>query len=441
MNASRKLFSIFALLAIFSLIFVAPARAFDGRNGETVTIAADEVVDGDLYVNANQFTLDGVVKGDVIVFGTVIVINGTVEGDLIAAGQSVVINGNVGDDARIAGAILLVGDHASVGGDLVAAGASLEAKQGSAVEQELVAGAAQVLLAGSVKEDVLVGSGALDLRGQFGGDVNASVGDPNEKDAGGPPISMFFPGNDIPVPNVAPGLSISETARIAGDFDYTQSADIKIPSGIVGGKITRTQPVVDPAEQKVKPTPAQLALTWTFDLIRAIVTLVLLGLMLRWLAPKWMSALVDKARAKPVTALGWGVVSYAAFFFALFIILAIMIIGGMLFGALTLGGISGTIVWSGILAIFALVLTFVLATAFFAKIIVAWLGGSLLLNRFAPSMAENKFAPLILGVILLAVLMALPFIGWIFKLLAVLLGLGALWLWGAEAWQTRRAAQ
>jgi len=438
MNASRKFVSVLAMFAILFFAFASPARAFDGRNGETVLIAADEVVDGDVYANANQFTLDGVVKGDLIVFGTVIVINGTVEGDLIAAGQSIVINGTVGDDARVAGAILAVGDSAKIGGDLVAAGASLEVKQGSLVEQELVVGAAQVLLAGNVNEDVLVGSGALELRGEFGGDVNASVGDPDE-DAGGPPISMFVPGNEVPVPNVMPGFTISEKARIKGNLEYTQSADIKIPSGVVGGKVTRTQPVVDPAEQKIKPTPAQMALTWTFDLIRAIVTLTLLGLALRWLAPKWTATLMEKARVKPVTALGWGVVSYAAFFFALFIVLALMIIGGGLFGALTLGGISGTIVWSGIFAMFALTLVFVLATAFFAKIIVAWLGGKLLLARVAPQMAENQFAPLIVGVVLLAVLMALPFIGWVFKMLAVLLGLGALWLWGAEAWQTRRA--
>src|SRR3989304_5776128 len=75
------------LVAIFALALAIPARAFDGRGGDTVTIPAGEVIEDDLYVGAGTFTLDGVVKGDLIVAGSTITINGTVEGDLLAAGR------------------------------------------------------------------------------------------------------------------------------------------------------------------------------------------------------------------------------------------------------------------------------------------------------------------------------------------------------------------
>jgi hypothetical protein len=129
------------------------------------------------------------------------------------------------------------------------------------------------------------------------------------------------------------------------------------------------------------------------------------------------------------------------FFFAILIILAAMIIGGMLFKALTLGGLMATTILFGIFTIFALVSFFVLAVAFITKIAVAWLGGKLLLDKFNPALAEKKFVPLIVGVVILAILMAIPYVGWIFSLLAVLAGLGAIWMWSGELWRARKAAR
>lgn len=436
MKTSHKIFSIFTLLALLALTFATPALAFDDRSGDVVEIKADEVIEDDLYVGASKFTLDGTVKGDLVVFGETITINGTVEGDLIAAGQTIIINGKVSDDARIAGAALKLGKSAFIGGDVVAGSASLEAEKGSVVEGDVVVGAGQTLLEGKIGDDVMAGTGSLELNGEIGGDVKAEVGDPEE---GAPPMSMFMPQAQIDFPSVKPGFNVGEDAKIKGDLEYTQSKDVKIPSGVVAGKVTHKEPVVDPETVVVPPTPAEKALTWTLDLLRTIITWIAFGLLLGWLLPLFMKALMDKVQTQPGASLGWGLVSYAAFFFALFLLLTVIILGGILFGALTLGGISGTIVWIGILALFALVIGFVLVTAFLTKIVVAWLSGKLILSRIKPELADHKFWPLILGVVIVAVLVALPFIGWLFGLLVTILGLGALWIWGRDAWQARKA--
>jgi hypothetical protein len=85
----RKWVGLIGLICLVLFTFAPTALAFEFREGDTVVIGAGEVVEDDLYVGANTFTLDGTVKGDLIVFGSTIEINGTVEGDLIAAGQSV----------------------------------------------------------------------------------------------------------------------------------------------------------------------------------------------------------------------------------------------------------------------------------------------------------------------------------------------------------------
>ncbi len=436
MKTTYKIISIFTLLALMVLTLVTPAQAFDGRSGDNVVIKADETIEDDVYVTANNFTLEGTVKGDLVVFGTTITINGTVEGDLIAAGQSVTINGKVTDDARIAGAALKLGKTAIIGDDVIAGGASVEAENGSVVEGELVVGAGQALLDGQVTGDVLAGTGSLELNGEFGGDIKAEVGDPDE---GGLPPSIYMPQADIDFPSVKPGFNVGGNAKIAGNLEYTQSKDIKIPAGAVSGKTIRTEPVIDSNKVVVQPTPAEKAMTWTFDLLRTIVTWIIFGLLLGWLAPTFIKTLMEKVQTQPAASLGWGVLTYAAFFFAILVILVAMIAGGILFGVLTLGGMVGTIIVVGILAIFTLIVSFVLVTVFLTKIVIAWLGGKLILARIKPELAEHKVWPLVVGVIIVALLAALPFVGWLFKILAMFLGLGALWIWGRDLLQARKA--
>jgi len=437
MKTIYKFLSIFSLLALMSMTITTPAQAFDGRSGESVVIEADEVINDDVYVTANEFVLDGTVKGDLIVFGTTITINGTVEGDLIAAGQSVVINGTVTDDARIAGAALQISKTAAIGGDVIAGGASLETQDNSTIEGELVVGAGQALLEGNVTGDVLAGVGSMELHGEFGGDVNAQVADAGE---GGVSPSMYMPQSNVSFPHVAPGFTIDDGTKIKGNLEYSQSKDIKIPANAVDGKITRTKPVVDPDKNTAQPTPAQTAMNWTFDLFRTIATLIVFGLLLGWLAPVFTKTLMEKAQTTPAASLGWGLVAYAAFFFAILVIIVAMVTGGLVFGALTLGGVSGTIISVGILAILALIVGFVLVTVFLTKITVAWMSGKLILARINPALAEHKVWPLVVGVIIIALLIALPFVGWLFGLFVMFLGLGALWLWGRETFQMRKTA-
>lgn len=428
MKTFRKFFAVFSLLALLTLVIATPVMAFDGREGQIVVIEADEVINDDLYVSAEEFTLEGTVKGDLFVVGNLITINGTVEGDLFAGGNSVVINGTVTDDVRIAGAALKIGDAASIGGDLLAGGASLEAEEGSVVTGNLLYGGGQILLAGNVSDDVMIGTGAAELSGEFGGDVNVEIGNVDEN---GPSPSMYINNTQISIPSVKPGLKVDESAKIEGDLNYTLAKDASIPSDAVGGEITRHEPVMTETVQKA-PTAGERAVSWTLDLLRTIVTLILFGLLLGWLAPSFMKNLTDKVRSQPAASLGWGLVAYVAFFFALLVVFTTIIIGAVIFGVITLGGISATIVWVGIVVLFTAVVGFILVTSFLTKIVVAWFGGKWILGRFNPSLAEHKIWPLVLGVIILALLIELPMIGWLIGLVVMFLGLGAIWLWGRE---------
>lgn len=446
MNNVHKFLSVFALVALSALALASPAQAFDGRSGDKVVVAEDEVIDDDLYVTADEFTLDGTVNGDVVALGRIITINGTVDGDVMAAGQTIVVNGTITGAIRIAGSTLLLGEQASLEGDIIGAGYSLEVREGSTVGQDIVFAGGQILLAGDVSRNVQVATGAFELRGGVGGNVKADVG---ESDAGyaGPPPSMFMPQSTVPVPTVKPGLTIDPSAKIEGDLEYTHTSELAFPTGVIAGRITRNERAVNETTPRVETTSEKIS-KWAVGLLRTSVTLILLGLFLLWLFPAFVRGLSTTLESKFWPSLGWGAVAYAGFFIALLFTIIVMIFGGLLFGVLTLGGLAGTIVWLGILALFALVLGFVLVTSFVAKIVFGQALGKWILARANSPLVEHRIWPMVIGVtITVAVIALLSFplipglLGWLLNFAVVLFGLGALWLWGRERMAGRPITQ
>lgn len=425
-----------ALLAALMLVtVVTPVLAFDGREGDKVTIAAGEVIEDDLYVGATEFTLDGTVNGDVFSGGRMITINGTVSGNVVAAAQTIVINGSVGGDVLGAGSVLFFGENAKVGGDVIGAGYSFELRPGSVIGRDAVLAGAQILLAADVGRNAKMGAGAIEIAGNIAGDVKAAVGEANQVQAG-PPPTVFMPQSTIPVPVVQQGLTIDPAARILGNLEYTQNGDLVFPAGVVQGKITRALQPVDDGQPTREATTAEKAGKWGLASLRSLVTLVLLGLFLLWLLPSFLGTLATSLRTRTWPSLGWGIVGYAGFFFLVLLVLFVMILGAVVFGIFTLGGLSATIVWVGILLLFALILGFVLATTFLAKIVFGMTLGKWILEKFHSPLAEHRFWPMVIGVAVTVAVIALltfplipGFLGGLLNFVIILFGVGAVWLW------------
>jgi hypothetical protein len=434
-----KLFSVFTLLAIL-LTFATPAYAFDGRTGEDMVIKEGEVIDDDLYIGARSLTLDGTVTGDLIVGAQTVIINGSVEGDLIAGAQTVVINGTVGDDARVFAAAVQLGQDASVGGDLIAMGASVETRAGSAVASDVVTGSGQALLAGEIGGDVLAGTNALELRGPVDGNVRAYV-DANENTASAPPMNMYLTDSPVTIPSVKPGLTIAGDARIGGSLDYTSAVELSIPAGVVAGKVTRLDVTRTGTEVRTPraPTAGERVADWVFAMLRSMVTLILFGLLFTWLFPKFMKILPENLKDQPLVSLGWGALTFAAVFFAVFAILLVTAL-------LVIVGLHWNIFWLGWLLLTALGVGFFFATSYLAKVVVGDTVGRWILSRLNSSLANHAIWPMVIGVVALVLvigllrfpLLPLGFFGWLLNFVVILFGLGALWLWGRRAWETRK---
>ncbi len=434
----RRLLAIAGVALLAVCLAVPTARAYEGRGGDVIVIKADEVIDDDLYVGASEFTLNGTVKGDLVVGGGTIEINGTVEGDLIAVGQSIVVNGTVRDDARIAGYALFVGGE--VTDDLIAVGFSLENGSESNVGGDLFSVGYQTLLAGDVMGNVNLAGGAVEIAGAIGGDADVDVGGA-EPGQGMPPGFPFAP--TLPrVPSLPVGLTIDESASIGGDLNYTANARTAIPAGVVAGETAFTQyvPEVEARPEVVAPSPAALVGHWFLRQLRRLITLLLVGALMMWLVPDWTRKIAGVVQAQPLPSLGWGVVAIAAFVLVMLVLVIATVLLAVVFGVVTLGELAGRFAVLGGIVTSTVSFGFSITWAYVTRIVISLLLGQLIFRLFKSTAAEHRWWPMLLGVLIFVIITAIPVLGWLATLATVLLGLGAVWLWGRDWLRSRKAA-
>ncbi len=431
----RRLPTLLSLLGLLALaltgaLLTAPAAgAAEIRGEDTVVVAADEVVDDDLYVTGGDVVVDGTVRGDLLVAGGTVTINGTVEGDLMAAAQTVVIEGTVGDDARVASQVLLLGEGARVTDDLVTAGYSIETRRGAEIGGDVLLGAYQAQLAGTVEGDVTAGAAALALAGTIGGDVQADVGSADEVGA------AWAPTTGVAVPRVDPGLTLTDAARLDGDLSYRSGTEATIaPGAEIAGQVDYEQVVVE--DEAVAPA-GPLALL--IDGLRLFVTLLLVGLLALWLMPRATRGAAGVLRARPWLSLGWGALAVAGTAVALFAVLVVAVLLAIALGWLTLGGLAAAVVTTGVVLDLVLVLALVLAVALLAPVVVGFTVGGLLLRDRDPARFGKRVLALALGLLIYVLLRAVPFLGAVVALLVALFGVGALVVWAWDAARRGRA--
>ena len=424
--------SLALLLALpVGLLTASPAAwAMETRSGDRVVIGSNEDINDDLYVAANEIVVDGTVRGDLIAIGNSVRVNGAVRQDVIAAGRSVEIGGTVGHATRIAGQTLLVSKGAQVDGDLLAAGYSLQNQRGSTVGGTLAYTGYQALLEGNVDGDLQGALNALELGGEVGKNVDVQV---DGQGGGGPPFVSTTP-SEVPVPTVQPGLTLTDSAKVGGDLNYESSAEAQIsPDAQIGGQVN---PTIRTTQQEEKTTTPVANVV--FSILRSFVALLLVGLLLVWLVPRWLRRRAGTVLDRPLASFGWGVLAFIGFLALGIAILLATILLTIIFGVLTLGGLVLLFIALGVLAEAVLVTVFLVSTNYVAQVIVSFLAGVLVLEGFRPGRDTGRVLPLVIGLILYVILRAIPWLGFIVGLAVVLLGLGALSHWGWSKLRHRR---
>ena len=377
---------VLGLLAL--MLFASPVAAAEFRTDETVRIGADETIDGDLFVAGTEIIIEGTVNGDVFAAGTTITIRGTVNGSVNAAGTRIEIEGPIERGVRLAGQEIIVAGP--VGRDLILLGQTVEVTAAGSVGGDVLFGASEVTLAGDVGQRVLGGANTLRLA--------AAVGQ----------------GVDVEVNN----LVVEPSARITGDLRYRSNNEAQAAAGAVAGQVLREAP-----RAYFSVDAGGAARDTIRGSVARIVVLALLGLLLLAAARGWMERATTQMMRRPVASLLMGVLVGIVTVPAIIIVGGIvLVIFGVVFGA---GGVLATLPLplAG-LGLYALAL-------YISPVFVALLIGRLLMGRFS----ATGFLALVVGLIVLAVLGAIPYVGWAITGLATVLGLGGALLAGRGAAQ------
>jgi cytoskeletal protein CcmA (bactofilin family) len=385
----KKSFQLLAsIIAVIMILVVAatPAFAGDFQSGQEYTLPQGQTINDDLYVAGGTISIAGKVNGDLVVAGGTIDANGVVSEGIIAAGGTVNVRGSAGDDMRLAGGQVAV--TGSAAHDAVIAGGSLDFSESAKTGGDLVLSTGSTRLAGSVGRNVMGSGGSVTILGTVQGNVNLD----------------------------AASITIGPNARINGDLTYRSANKAVIdPGASVGGKITQLAP-----SGEVRPSPTEGIIGLIIGRLRYLVAPLILGIILFFVAPKMLDNTSSAIRRKPWASFGWG----------LLVLIVTPIIGLILFVfGLIIGGVTVSLV---LLAIYVLLL--IVAIVFVATFI-----GQTILTSMNRSRWWLLLA-LVVGVIVLDVVTALPFIGPWSSLLVIIFGIGAIMTAAIEGYGRARNA-
>jgi len=337
-----------------------------GKFGD-VTILEGGGADGDLVIAGRTINVQSEIKGDLAAAGSNITITEPVLGYLMAAGSNVNIIGSVGNDLWAAGANVMV--NAAVADNAMLAGRTVSLQPKASVKGDASIAGLSVELLGSVERNLKLAAAKASLSSEIGGSVDAHVRS-----------LKLMPGavihGDLRVHGPNPP-EISPEAKVLGLVDYQQ-------------------------EEAGRGWNLMNSLgRWVF---------IFLGISILGAATIVFSALWAQRIADKITRYPWP--SILTGFLGLVLIPLVCLILAM-----TVIGIPLAMVF------FALYVVALLLSGVFVSYLV---GGWLLTRMKRPS--SSPYTRLLLGAVVIALLASLPFVGWIFQLLILMSGLGALLL-------------
>ncbi len=372
---SRRLTKTSSLLLLLMLVSstAEPAGALDLRKDQNTKIATGETVSETLICTGDVVIVDGTVDGDLVVAAERFTLRGTITGNLYAIGREVEIDGVV------EGSIISVGERVRLGGRadgaVILVGQRVDVSDEARIARDLTLIGEGVQIAGKAARDVTFIGDWLEVRAEIGRNLHALSAER---------ISL------LDEARVGGGVR----ARLWGRYDELEQAP---GASVMGEVLVSKDSIVREHYLSHYREPG----LYIFVLVSAAAAFVF-GLLVYLIDPRLFEADMPDARGFG-RSLGIGFILILAGPVALFLI------------GLTVVGLP-----IAILGLFVLI-----ASVYTSFVIVAGLVGHAVLKPSGPGL--GAFAPsLLVGVLIVGVLAALPFVGPAIRILAVLFGLGCL---------------
>ena len=369
MSLKKKVSLILGVVALSFFCFssVIAAEFQVAKEGGSVVIS--ERV-SNLYTAGNIISINADVRKSLHAAGNVITITGDVEGNIYVAGATVVIKGDVGGTVHVgAGNVMIEG---KIKDDLfVAAGTVVLAKSAS-VGGDLIMGAGIAEISGPVAGNIHLGGGQIFINSKISGNVNLKADEE---------------------------LKLGSQAIIVGDLEYSSSKEAVIVEGakVLGETTYKKTKVMAGGSFKVSSI-------LVLGILLKLLTVIVIGLALVYLLKEVTRKVVKGSLDNFWASLGRG---FGALILipVVCVILAFTVIGLMLAGLL------------GVVYLLMIILASALSSIVFGSWLIKVLGKK--------SEYSIDWKTVVVGAITLCLISLIPLVGWLIKLVFMLISLGA----------------
>lgn len=356
------------ILIVVSLFLLPLFTQAAGRKNENVYLGADEVVDGNFYAIGGMVEIQGTVNSDLIILGGQATIKGLIKGDILALGGNLRIDGEVDGNIRaVAGQIEING---KIGKNVMVAGGNLLITDGSEINGNLTFAVGNVKIDGKIFGKVDGAGGNLVFNNEVLNDVNLNAGNDG--------VIILMP-----------------KTNFAKDFYYKASQKAEINEGAkINGQTYFEQFAGFGKKRNVA--------NYLFGKIIGLFSLIIIGLVLIALMQKKIHQVAEYMQSRPWPALGWG--SIYLIIIPIFTILLMITVIGLPLGLICL-------------------------TIYFIILYVSQIFIGLIIGKYFLDYFKLKSTPtiiLVTGLVIWTILVALPYVGWLIKLLGLLWALGAI---------------
>jgi hypothetical protein len=147
------------------------ALATEMRKGDTVEVAKDEIIKGDIFLSGHHVKVEGTVDGDVFIFCQNGDIEGHVTGDVIAFAQVVRITGQVDGNLRAFTNTSLI--SGTISKNLLSFAESITVDSSGKIGGSLTTFVNSLTIDGKLGRDLLVMSKSTNVSGTVGGAIDA----------------------------------------------------------------------------------------------------------------------------------------------------------------------------------------------------------------------------------------------------------------------------
>jgi len=211
--------------------------------------------------------LDGQIDGDVFLFANEVTVNATISGDLIVFAGQADIQGSIRDDLRVVAGQLNL--NAAIGDDVSLAAGQIDISEDTKINNSFIAAAGRVRFDGQAAKDVTIFAGSVDIfpHTTIAGNLNLELGQP-------------------PV--------ISSQAQISGQINQTLKPEL--------AQNTRLKKFITHLQPTFKTITGLILL----EKLASLTIEVLIGWLLIVLLPQLAKKLVSIGLNQSGAAIGWG---------------------------------------------------------------------------------------------------------------------------------------